>query len=187
MDYYSSGPPPNIVEPPKLVQQIQQTHRQFLDSVTPYVVARWIATVTLFALYILRVCLIQGYHVVSYALGIFLLNRLIGFISPKIDPETDPTGNTVLPTTSSEDFRPFIRRLPELVFWHTCTVAIALSLLCTAFEFLDVPVFWPILVLYFLLLFYLTMKRQIMHMIKYHYLPFTYGKPRHHSSTAGHR
>ncbi|GAA47899.1 protein RER1 homolog [Clonorchis sinensis] len=72
-------------------------------------------------------------------------------------------------------------------FRHTCTVAIALSLLCTAFEFLDVPVFWPILVLYFLLLFYLTMKRQIMHMIKYHYLPFTYGKPRHHSSTAGHR
>ncbi|OON14187.1 Rer1 family protein, partial [Opisthorchis viverrini] len=137
-----------------------------------------------------------GYHVVSYALGIFLLNRLIGFISPKIDPETDPTGNTVLPTTTSEDFRPFIRRLPELLekmpyhpfaFRHTCTVAIALSLFCTAFEFLDVPVFWPILVLYFLLLFYLTMKRQIMHMIKYHYLPFTYGKPRHHSSTAGHK
>lgn len=40
----------------------------------------------------------------------------------------------------------------------------------------DVPVFWPILLLYWLLLFTVTMKRQIKHMIKYRYLPFTTGK-----------
>lgn len=46
----------------------------------------------------------------------------------------------------------------------------------TLFPMFDVPVFWPILVLYWLLLFTVTMKRQIKHMIKYRYLPFTTGK-----------
>lgn len=40
----------------------------------------------------------------------------------------------------------------------------------------DVPVFWPILLCYWLVLLFLTMKRQIMHMVKYKYLPFNLGK-----------
>ena len=40
----------------------------------------------------------------------------------------------------------------------------------------DVPVFWPILLMYFLVLFFVTMKRQIKHMIKYRYIPFSFGK-----------
>jgi Rer1 family len=46
----------------------------------------------------------------------------------------------------------------------------------TLFTVFDVPVFWPILLLYWLMLFTVTMKRQIKHMIKYRYLPFTTGK-----------
>jgi len=53
-----------------------------------------------------------------------------------------------------------------------------IAIFCTFFEVFDVPVFWPILLMYFILLFCLTMKRQIMHMIKYRYIPFTTGKPR---------
>ena len=40
------------------------------------------------------------------------------------------------------------------------------------------PVFWPIVLVYWLMLFVLTMKRQIKHMIKHRYLPFTRGKPK---------
>jgi hypothetical protein len=46
----------------------------------------------------------------------------------------------------------------------------------TLFKVFDVPVFWPILLMYWVLLFVVTMKRQIKHMIKYKYLPFTIGK-----------
>uniref|UniRef100_A0A094ZQP4 Protein RER1-like protein n=1 Tax=Schistosoma haematobium TaxID=6185 RepID=A0A094ZQP4_SCHHA len=81
-----------------------------------------------------------------------------------------------------EEFRPFLRKLPELKFWNSCTICLFISIFCTFLSFLDVPVFWPILVMYFFLLFYVTMKRQISHMIKYRYLPFTYGKPRHQSN-----
>ncbi|CAH8473527.1 unnamed protein product [Schistosoma rodhaini] len=101
----------------------------------------------------------QGYHVVTYLMGIFLLNRLIDFLSPKIVPETST--DEVLPTKSSEEFRPFLRKLPELKFWNSCTICLLISIFCTFLSFLDVPVFWPILVMYFVLLFYVTMKRQI--------------------------
>ena len=46
----------------------------------------------------------------------------------------------------------------------------------TFFSVFDVPVFWPILLCYWIVLFVLTMKRQIMHMIKYKYVPFSFGK-----------
>lgn len=46
----------------------------------------------------------------------------------------------------------------------------------TFFSIFDVPVFWPILLLYFIVLFVITMKRQIRHMIKYKYVPFSFGK-----------
>ena len=34
-------------------------------------------------------------------------------------------------------------------------------MICTFFEALNIPVFWPILVMYFIILFTITMKRQI--------------------------
>ncbi|CAO1639434.1 unnamed protein product [Sympodiomycopsis kandeliae] len=79
-------------------------------------------------------------------------------------------------TTGEEEFRPFIRRLPEFKFWLSATQAILISLASTLTYATDVPVYWPILLMYFLLLFGLTMKRQIRHMIKYRYVPFDLGK-----------
>ena len=51
-----------------------------------------------------------------------------------------------------------------------------LGFVATFFPIFDVPVFWPILLLYFFVLLFVTMKRQIKHMIKHRYIPFTFGK-----------
>ena len=61
-----------------------------------------------------------------------------------------------LPTKQDEEFRPFIRRLPEFKFWYSATRAVAIAFLCTWFSIFDVPVFWPVLVVYWLVLFALT-------------------------------
>ncbi|KAF0036445.1 hypothetical protein F2P81_011757 [Scophthalmus maximus] len=66
-----------------------------------------------------------------------------------------------LPTKQNEEFRPFIRRLPEFKFWHSATKGIVIAMICTFFDAFNVPVFWPILVMYFIMLFCITMKRQI--------------------------
>lgn len=92
----------------------------------------------------------------------------------------DPDGPE-LPTRSNEEFRPFIRRLPEFKFWYAITKSTTIAIFCSFFEVFNVPVFWPILVMYFITLFCITMKRQIRHMIKHRYIPFTHGKPRYNA------
>ncbi|KAL5187315.1 Protein RER1A [Glycine soja] len=228
--------------------------RQFqhlLDKSTPHVGRRWLGFAAVALLYALRVYLVQGFYVVSYGLGIYILNLLIGFLSPQVDPETVILDADVptLPSTASDEFRPFVRRLPEFKFcqdvevcglsalplwpdlatifcvvlrivmkWHVClqpqqfktlvfcmiiagaylaltvqsrkgrlvlgwlkgwysiTKAFCIAFVMTFFSAFDVPVFWPILLFYWVVLFSLTMRRQISHMIKYKYLPFSSGK-----------
>ncbi|KAL4179612.1 hypothetical protein AMTRI_Chr13g88190 [Amborella trichopoda] len=62
---------------------------------------------------------------------------------------------------------------------YAITKAFCIAFVMTFFEVFDVPVFWPILLFYWLVLFVLTMKRQIRHMIKYRYVPFSFGKQRY--------
>ncbi|XP_018464645.2 protein RER1B, partial [Raphanus sativus] len=122
---------------------------------------------------------IHGFYIISYALGIYLLNLLIGFLSPLVDPELDNAGGASLPTRGSDEFKPFIRRLPEFKFWYSITKAFCIAFLMTFFSVFDVPVFWPILLCYWVVLFFLTMRRQISHMIKHKYIPFTIGKQKY--------
>lgn len=102
---------------------------------------------------------------VAYALGIYLLNLFLAFLQPKFDPSNDALDNEMedgsvgtLPINRDEEFKPFIRRLPEFKFWYWATRAIGISFVCTWFAIFDVPVFWPVLVMYWLILFVLTSK-----------------------------
>lgn len=61
-----------------------------------------------------------------------------------------------LPLKEEEEFRPFVRRLPEFKFWYSTTKAIAIGFMCSWFEIFNLPVFWPVLVVYWLILFGLT-------------------------------
>ncbi|KAK9136320.1 hypothetical protein Syun_015650 [Stephania yunnanensis] len=151
----------------------------YLDRSTPHTMQRWIGTLVVASIYVLRVYYIQGFYIVSYGLGIYLLNLLIGFLSPKVDPELEALDGASLPTKGSDEFKPFIRRLPEFKFWYAITKAFCVAFLMTFFSVFDVPVFWPILLCYWVVLFVLTMKRQILHMIKYKYIPFSLGKQKY--------
>lgn len=149
-----------------------------------------------------RFCLRIPQYIITYGLGIYLLNLFIGFLSPPVsrahcsccvrriahtlarpsralqmDPESD---GPLLPTRSAdEEYRPFQRRVSEFTFWLGATRAVFVAFVMTFFSVFNVPVFWPILLLYFLILFTLTMKNQIAHMIKYRYIPISWGKARY--------
>ena len=154
----------------------------YLDRITPYTPFRWGAAIFLILFFVYRVVATQGFFIVCYALFIYYLNLFLAFLTPKIDPalnfDSDDEDMPSLPQKASEEFRPFMRRLPEFKFWYATVKATLIAIFCTFFEFFDVPVFWPILVIYFFVLLFLTMKRQIMHMIRYRYIPFTTGKPK---------
>lgn len=164
-------------------------YQKLLDDSSPYVLPRWIGAVALLLIYVLRVSAIGGYFIVSYALGIYLLNLLIGFLSPQVDPEEDASASS-LPLKADDEFKPFVRRylvlfvlftlflfaliinravrfgtFQNLSFGielmlhclftlarHSMVKALTLALFCTFIRILDIPVFWPILVIYFLAL-----------------------------------
>jgi hypothetical protein len=67
-------------------------------------------------------------------------------------------------------------KLPELKFWQRSTRGILVAFGCTLLPFMNIPVFWPILLLYFVALFTYTCRRQVSHMIRWGYVPFTGGK-----------
>ncbi|KAK2463135.1 hypothetical protein APHAL10511_004790 [Amanita phalloides] len=167
--------------------KLQRQYQQILDRWTPYSFYRWLGTAALLTIFILRILIVQGWYIVCYAHAIYLLNLLLAFLQPKFDPslqedlladEIEEGGDapSPLPSQRDDEFRPFVRRLPEWQFWLSSTRATAIALFCTTSEVFDVPVYWPILVVYFFVLFALTMRRQIQHMIKYKYVPFDIGR-----------
>ncbi|XP_026281892.1 protein RER1 [Frankliniella occidentalis] len=162
-------------------RNLQQRYQKLLDDSVPHTIGRWVFAFLLLCFFLGRVLIMQGWYIVTYALGIYYLNLFVGFITPRIDPalEFDDDAGPELPTRANEEFRPFIRRLPEFKFWYSVAKSTLIALICSFFEVFNVPVFWPILVMYFFTLFGITMKRQIKHMIKYRYIPFTHGKPKY--------
>jgi hypothetical protein len=56
-----------------------------LDKSSPHVLYRWLSFCLSLYFYLLRVYLVNGWYIVTYGLGIYLLNQLIGFISPQVN------------------------------------------------------------------------------------------------------
>lgn len=147
------------------------------------------------AIFLLRMYLLQGFYIVTYVLFIFILNQFILFLQPKdraalaaaqaaaaATTADDGALPSTLPTNADDEFRPFVRRLPEFKFWYSCTYATVIAFVATFFKVCDVPVFWPVLVFYFLMLFTATMRRQWLDMRRLKYVPWDIGGKRKYKS-----
>lgn len=86
-----------------------------------------------------------------------------------------------MPVNSDNDkeYRPFYRRVPEFKFWYESSKGIIFSYFLTFFEIFNIPAYWPILLVYFITLFTVTMKDRISHMIKYKYVPWSVSKKKY--------
>lgn len=142
----------------KLQGALGRKWQHYLDLSAPHTVPRWLLSLCIVLIYALRVYMINGvacapnsalkphrfpapfltprgrsagWYIITYGLGIYVLNLLIGFLSPQADPEIDgPT----LPTSRDDEFRPFIRRLPEFKFWYSLTKAFSIAFVLTFFQ-----------------------------------------------------
>ena len=171
----NNQPAPNSLL--RTIRSLSRVYQVYLDRSVVWQKTRWATFFGLLLFYILRVYLINGFFIVTYGLGIYILNLFIGFLSPAVDPdELEDEEGPVLPTREADEFRPFTRKLPEFQFWYWATRAVFTSIVMTFFAFFDLPVFWPILLMYFIFLFVLTMKQQILHMLKHKYVPWSAGK-----------
>merc|ERR1712216_584117 len=156
----------------------------FTHKSVPHLQQRWAAWGGVALIYLIRISFLKGWYIVTYGLGIYNLNLIIGFLSPQVDPATEgPT----LPTKGNEEFKPFVRRLPEFKFWYRSIRSFVIAFFMTFVPIFDVPVFWPILLMYWFMLFFMAMKQQIKHMIKHRYVPFSFGKKQYGKGGQGRR
>nr|XP_016505537.1 PREDICTED: protein RER1A-like isoform X4 [Nicotiana tabacum] len=95
---------------------VSQLYQHLLDKSTQHVRHRWIAFSVIALIYAVRVYFVQGFYIITYGLGIYILQLLIAFLSPQVDPELADGPGPSLPTRGSDEFRPFVRRLPEFKF-----------------------------------------------------------------------
>jgi len=181
--YFNDGEQPNSNENKESISNTSCNNKirifcnSIRDKIIVYKKIRWITVAILFIIYVIRIFYVKGYYALTYCIGIHFLNSFIGFISPIDDPEEGlEEGETYLPQKSNEEFRPFQRKLREYAFWKIMFWTFVISIPMTFFESFNVPVFWPLLLVYFVIIFVLIMKKQIKHMIKYHYLPWDTGK-----------
>eukprot|EP00189_Rhodosorus_marinus_P008448 CAMPEP_0184754910 /NCGR_PEP_ID=MMETSP0315-20130426/44872_1 /TAXON_ID=101924 /ORGANISM="Rhodosorus marinus, Strain UTEX LB 2760" /LENGTH=294 /DNA_ID=CAMNT_0027234355 /DNA_START=507 /DNA_END=1391 /DNA_ORIENTATION=+ len=176
---------PLLVRGGEMLKRASTKYQQMLDATTPLVMQRWVGIGALFLIFLVRILYIQAYYIVCYVLCIFVLNQLIYFLQPKDYASlTDSTTSEepALPTKLDE-FRPFVRRLPEFKFWYSITKAVLLAILATFNPVFNVPVYWPVLVVYFFLLFFVTMRRQFMDMKRFKYVPWDIGKKKRYKSS----
>ena len=160
------------------LEKLQFYYNSINDKIIIYRAQRWCAVAVLAIINFIRMFRTKGYYALTYCIGIHFLNSFIGFISPLEDPEEEAldSGDSFLPQKNSEEFRPFQRKVKEFSFWSLMFWTFIVAIPMTFFEAFNIPVFWPLLLVYFLMIFFLIMRRQIKHMIKYKYLPWDSGK-----------
>ena len=159
-------------------QKIGFYYNSIKDKIIVYKAERWGVIAILTIIYFIRMFRTKGYYALTYCIGIHFLNSFIGFISPLEDPEEEGlnSGDSYLPQKNNEEFRPFQRKVKEFSFWSMMFWTFLIAIPMTFFDAFNIPVFWPLLLFYFILIFFLIMRRQINHMIKYNYLPWDTGK-----------
>ena len=76
---------------PSFMDTISKRWQYLLDKSSPHVTYRWAFFGFTFFVYLLRAYFANGWYIVTYGLGIYLLNQLIGFLSPQVNESTHIT------------------------------------------------------------------------------------------------
>lgn len=161
----------------KLRFRMKMQYQRYEDAVVPHRPMRWAMFAFLLMFFFIRVFAYGGFYVVTYGMCIHLLYLLIMMITPLSDPE-DATDEARLPTGGGE-FKPFVPKVQEFVVWRSMVKVVLICFALTLFSVFDIPVFWPILVMYFIILFATQMGNRVKHMIKHKYVPWSAGKPKY--------
>jgi hypothetical protein len=169
-------------EPSKLTELLRratQTQQRFLDKTVPHTYGRWGAFAALLILYFVRIFVVGGFYIITYGLCIHLLYLVVLFLTPLENPDDQQHSDAMLAHKAGDEFKPYVPKVQEFKVWWNMTRVVLVCFFLTMFSFLDIPVFWPILVIYFVVLFVTQLSGRIKHMMKHKYVPWDRQKPRY--------
>jgi hypothetical protein len=153
-----------------------------LNVSIPYTKVRWGVFAFLSLTYVLHIVAHMAWYLVAYCLYIYMLSAFLLFITPLYRQSTaeSATSPDALPQTEAEhsdEFRPFMRKLPEFQFWHKLTKAQLIAWGVSLLPFTDLPVYWPILAAYFIGLTVYVLAAEAKKWRAEGYVPFDFLRP----------
>lgn len=153
-------------------KKVRRRYQQLMDVSVPHPELRWSGAGFLLLLYICRVVFVGGFYLVTYVVSIRQLFVMVDMITPSVPIDTP------LPTSSSKEHEavPFVAKRQEFVVWKSSCWTLLCGLIATFFPFLDIPLYWPILVGYVIFLSVVHVGREVQKMIRYKYVPWNTGK-----------
>ena len=84
----------------RLLGPVNQRIRTLVYALSPHRAARWVGLAVLVVLYALWVWVRPGWYIVTYGLGIYVLNLTVSFVSP-VEDLGAADGRPLLPVTVS--------------------------------------------------------------------------------------
>ena len=162
---------------------------KFLSSVEKYKYQRWVLFFGLEAVLIIRMILYRGFYVVGYIEGLTLLNLF--FESIYSNTSTNGEGEGIdedvneVPLHTIKDIEappsPILDQSNnetelsgDVRLWYAFMITVIISLIAVMIPALDIPVFWPLLLIYFLAIFILTMREPLWIMLTKRYTPMNH-------------
>ena len=130
---------------------------------------RWCLVTVLLLGYCFRLWTTHGFYLLTYCVSLYNFTLVIGFITPIEDPTS----------TAPDEFRPFLRSISELRLWENSAVSVLCGVLCTYCPFFNLPIYWPILPVTFLVISSFLLYKQLSHMREHRYVPWTVNKATH--------
>ena len=164
---------PNSTLPEKLKvarKDFNVKFQRFMDSIVPFTIPRWAVFAVVLLLFYIRILWFEAFYVIAYGVSVHMLYLLVLVITPMSDP--DENSNDVSLPMSEREHRPFVPKVGEFVVWRSMMKVLGIGFFLTLFSFLDIPVFWPILVFYFVTLFAVQVGGRVKHMLKHNYVPW---------------
>lgn len=152
--------------------------RHVVDSWAIHARRRWTIFALVFLAFLVRMVLLDGYYAAMYLLSFYIVQNVIQYLTPSELPtiqEEEESGVVydipvaIAAGRTSDASKPMLRKMGEFKLWKKTFAASLLCLVATFIPALDVPVFWPILLLYFLFVLVSVVARQYHHMRRYGY------------------
>ena len=150
--------------------------RRRIDRLIIHPRARWGTACALFAFFVLRVLFLRGFYAAAYIFGFYVMQNVIMFLTPSGIPTIQDEENAEVAyeipehcAPGGDGSKPVVRKMGEFMLWKKLTLGLVAVVACTFFPMLDFPVFWPLLLVYFVFIVLSIGFKQYRHMKRYGY------------------
>lgn len=155
-----------------------QVIQRWLDRSVPFAGLRWLTFSSFLVIYFIRVLVVDGYFALTYFLSLQLLHYLIQFITPLSNPVDEDEGGAVLATKSGDEFKPYVPKVQEFKLWRSTMLVVTVAFFLTFVDAVNIEVWWPLLLGYFILFATVQISQRVQHMMKFKYVPWDRNKPK---------